>query len=152
VDYKPPQMEPYFWRSISKQQKEFDKIIRNMFYQISAVLRPIDNIEKVLYESKPNDDDHEATQGFKMLRKSTQNARELLRDTLSYANNLRKEFALKAISSNHVLTKDRRDVFGDKFKDFVEKENIKSKLFNNANREKRRSYFSNQSYQQPQTR
>ncbi|KAF0482696.1 hypothetical protein F8M41_023399 [Gigaspora margarita] len=38
VDFKPPQMEQYFLRAMSKQQKEFDKIIRNISYRTSAVL------------------------------------------------------------------------------------------------------------------
>ncbi|CAG8748746.1 3075_t:CDS:2 [Cetraspora pellucida] len=128
VDYKPPQIEPYF-----------------------LFLHPIDNIEKVLFESKPSDGEQEALQGYELLHKSTQNARELLRDALSYANDLRREFALKALSPVHVLTKDRKGVFGDKFKDLVEEENTKSKLYNDANREKRKFYLSNQTNQQSYT-
>ncbi|CAG8469090.1 5141_t:CDS:1 [Scutellospora calospora] len=143
VNYKPPQMESYFLRAMSKQQKEFDKVIRNISYWTSAILCPIDNIKKALYESKPGDDDQEAKQGYELLRKSTQNARDLLWDALSYTNDLRREIALKAISSAHVPTKDRKGVFSDKFKDLVEEENTKSKLFNDANKERRRFYSSN---------
>ncbi|CAG8805444.1 16886_t:CDS:2, partial [Cetraspora pellucida] len=57
---------------------------------------------------------------------------------------LQEEFALKALSSAHVLTKDRKGVFGDKFKNLVKKENTKTKLYNDANREKHRFYLSNQ--------
>ncbi|CAG8776290.1 4626_t:CDS:1 [Gigaspora margarita] len=78
VDFKLPQMKQYFLQAMSKQQKEFDKIIRNILYQTSAVLRPINNIKKALSELKPNDNDLEAKTKYDLLRKSNQNARELL--------------------------------------------------------------------------
>ncbi|CAG8739362.1 6631_t:CDS:2, partial [Cetraspora pellucida] len=92
--------------------------------KILHVLHPINNIEKVLFESKPSDGNQEA---------------------------LQEEFVLKALSSIYVLTKDRKGVFGDKFKDLVEEENTKSKLYNDANRKKRRFYLSNQTNQQSYT-
>ncbi|CAG8796602.1 11081_t:CDS:1, partial [Gigaspora margarita] len=67
VNFKPLQMEQYFLQAMSKQQKEFDKIIRNIFYQTSAVLRPIDNIENALSESKPNDNDLKTKTGYNLL-------------------------------------------------------------------------------------
>ncbi|RIB02062.1 hypothetical protein C2G38_2292820 [Gigaspora rosea] len=144
VDFKPPQMEQYFLRAMSKQQKEFDKIIRNISYRTSAVLRPIDNIEKALSESKPDDNDLEAKTGYDLLRRSNQNARELLRDALSYANDLRRDLALKAISPAHTTIRDKKGVFGDKLMDLVEEENARSKLYNDVNKEKHRFFTSNQ--------
>ncbi|CAG8833810.1 19360_t:CDS:1 [Gigaspora margarita] len=83
IEYQPPQMEQYFLRAMSKQQREFDKIIRSISYRTSAILRPIDNIEKILHDSKPDDNDPEAKAGYELLRRSNHNARELLRDALS---------------------------------------------------------------------
>ncbi|CAG8640120.1 11901_t:CDS:2, partial [Gigaspora rosea] len=106
--------------TMSKQQKEFDKIIRNISYRTSAVLHPIDNIEKALSESKPDDNDLEAKTGYDL------------------------DLALKAISPAHTTTRDKKGVFGDKLMDLVEEKNARSKLYNDVNKEKRRFFTSNQ--------
>ncbi|KAF0445742.1 hypothetical protein F8M41_003068 [Gigaspora margarita] len=129
IEYQPPQMEQYFLCAMSKQQREFDKIIRNISYRTSAILRPIDNIEKILYNSNPDDSDPEAKAGYELLQ-SNYNARELLCDTLLYANDYRREVALKAISPARTSSRDEKGVFGNKIKDMVEEENTKSKLYN----------------------
>ncbi|RIB20895.1 hypothetical protein C2G38_2178098 [Gigaspora rosea] len=98
--------------TMSKQQKEFDKIIRNISYRTSAVLHPIDNIEKALSESKPDDNDLEAKTGYDL------------------------DLALKAISPAHTTTRDKKGVFGDKLMDLVEEKNARSKLYNDVNKEK----------------
>ncbi|CAG8853553.1 38869_t:CDS:2, partial [Gigaspora margarita] len=80
IEYQPPQMEQYFLHAMSKQQREFDKIICKA----------------------------------------------------------KAEVALKAISPAHTTSRDKKGVFGNKLKDLVEEENTKSKLYNDANRERRR--------------
>ncbi|CAG8514656.1 20540_t:CDS:2 [Dentiscutata erythropus] len=91
---------------------------------------------KILYNSKPDDEDTKARAGYELLQKSNHNARELLRDALSYANDYRRNIALKAISPSYTTTKDKKEVFGEKLKGLVEEENTKSKLYNDANKER----------------
>ncbi|CAG8800233.1 32103_t:CDS:2, partial [Gigaspora margarita] len=93
-------------------------------------------LDEALSESKPDDNNLEAKTGYDLLRKSNQNARELLRDALSCTNNLRRDLAFKAISPAHTTTRNKKDVFGNKLKNVVKEEIAKSKLYNNTNKEK----------------
>ncbi|CAG8794239.1 10165_t:CDS:2, partial [Racocetra persica] len=71
--------EPKPWFSMSEfkdlpteprnAEKEFDKIIRNISYHASAVLHPIDNIGRILQNSKLDDNDTEAKAGYELLQR-----------------------------------------------------------------------------------
>ncbi|CAG8738384.1 43328_t:CDS:2 [Gigaspora margarita] len=133
VDFKPLQIEQYFLQAISKQQKEFDKIIRNISYRTSAVLQPIDNIEKALSKSKPDNNDLKAKMRYDLLRKSNQ----------ILENYYKMPYHTQMIYKEILHLKDKKGVFGNKLKDVVEEEIGRSKLYNNANKEKHRFFISN---------
>ncbi|KAF0527646.1 hypothetical protein F8M41_013537 [Gigaspora margarita] len=57
--------------------------------------------------------------------------------------NLPTEIYSDSISPAHTTTRDKKGVFGNKLKDVVEEEIARSKLYNDANKEKCRFFISN---------
>jgi len=74
---------------MSRLSREHDKDIKQLLYRYSAVLRPIDNSLRLIYASKPGEDDSKETKSaWFQLEQSTLNSRALLLDSLSFGNEL----------------------------------------------------------------
>ena len=138
ISFAPLKMEQRMLSIMSRADKETDKNYSRLLYRTSSVLRPIDNTLHMVYASKPRDDG-ELLESWTQLEQTVLNSRALLLDALSYGNDLRRELALKNLSSSYKKPSTDRGVFGDKLSELVHEENELNKLFNEASFQKRRS-------------
>ena len=138
ISFAPLKMEQRMLSIMSRADKETDKNYSKLLYRASSVLRPIDNTLRMVYASKPNEEGN-SLESWTQLEQTVLNSRALLLDSLSYGNDLRRELALKNLSSNYKKPTIDRGVFGDQLTELVHEENEINKLFNEAAFQKRRS-------------
>ncbi|GBC31370.2 hypothetical protein GLOIN_2v1471446 [Rhizophagus irregularis DAOM 181602=DAOM 197198] len=97
-----------------KPAKKQDKNIRRVIYKVSSAIRPIDNTLRMVYASKPESTDGETYKTWLQMEQTVLNSRALILDALSFANELRREQALKAtISPNYQRPIGKEEVFGE---------------------------------------
>ncbi|CAB4399779.1 unnamed protein product [Rhizophagus irregularis] len=132
-------MEQRMLSVMSRFDKETDKNYSRLLYKTSSVLRPINNTLRMVYASKLTEDSGDSYESWLQLEQTVLNSRALLLDTLSYGNDLRRELALKNLSSNYRKPTCQRGVFGDKIPELVQQENEINKLFNEAAFQKKRA-------------
>uniref|UniRef100_U9UER5 Uncharacterized protein n=1 Tax=Rhizophagus irregularis (strain DAOM 181602 / DAOM 197198 / MUCL 43194) TaxID=747089 RepID=U9UER5_RHIID len=102
ISFDPPIMDKKLWNSMFKPAKKQDKNIRRVIYKVSSAIRPIDNTLRMVYASKPESTDGETYKTWLQMEQTVLNSRALILDALSFANELRREQALKAtISPNY---------------------------------------------------
>jgi hypothetical protein len=59
ISFEPPIMDHKIWSAMSRNVKENDKNLRRIVYRFSSVVRPIDNALRLVYASKPEDQNGE---------------------------------------------------------------------------------------------
>ncbi|GBC31920.2 hypothetical protein GLOIN_2v1840614 [Rhizophagus irregularis DAOM 181602=DAOM 197198] len=114
ISFTPLKMEQRMLSIMSRFDKETDKNYSRLLYKTSSVLRPIDNTLRMVYASKPTEDSGDSYESWLQLEQTVLNSRALLLDASSYGNDLRRELALKNLSSNYRKPTGQRGVFGDK--------------------------------------
>src|SRR6185312_232126 len=120
--------------------KEYDKDICRMAYRVSSAVKPIDNTLRMVYVSKP-ETSSEHYEPWLQLEQSVLNTRALVLDALSFANELRREQALRAtISPSYQRPSDKESVFGNDLDETIKKENETNKLLPDATLQKRRAF------------
>lgn len=139
ISFTPLKMEQRMLSVMSRFDKETDRNYSKLLYKTSSVLRPIDNTLRMVYASKPTEDSGDSYETWLQLEQTVLNSRALLLDALSYGNDLRRELALKNLSSNYRKPTGQRGVFGDKLPELVQQENELNKLFNEAAFQKKRA-------------
>ncbi|POG72320.1 hypothetical protein GLOIN_2v1840614 [Rhizophagus irregularis DAOM 181602=DAOM 197198] len=139
ISFTPLKMEQRMLSVMSRFDKETDKNYSRLLYKTSSVLRPIDNTLRMVYASKPTEDTGDSYESWLQLEQTVLNSRALLLDALSYGNDLRRELALKNLSSNYRKPTGQRGVFGEKLPELVQQENELNKLFNEAAFQKKRA-------------
>ncbi|CAG8598542.1 16939_t:CDS:2, partial [Dentiscutata heterogama] len=138
IRFQPPSMDKTLWKNMSKQTRETDKLLSKLAYRWSATLRPLDNTLRLLYDSKPDQDDKEALESWEAMEQSLMDTRSLLLDGLSYANDIRRDQAIKCISPSYNPPAEHEEVCGPtKLNELITQENEKNKLFNKALQYKR---------------
>ncbi|POG80704.1 hypothetical protein GLOIN_2v1471446 [Rhizophagus irregularis DAOM 181602=DAOM 197198] len=114
ISFDPPIMDKKLWNSMFKPAKKQDKNIRRVIYKVSSAIRPIDNTLRMVYASKPESTDGETYKTWLQMEQTVLNSRALILDALSFANELRREQALKAtISPNYQRPIGKEEVFGE---------------------------------------
>jgi hypothetical protein len=149
ISFSPLKMEQRMLSVMSRSDKETDKNYSKLLYRFSSVIRPIDNALRMVYASKPEETSGEKYEGWVQMEQTILNSRALLLDALSYGNDLRRELALKNLSSNYKKPTTQRGVFGDKLSELVHEENELNKLFNDAVYQKKRSQQLTNKFQKP---
>ncbi|CAG8659998.1 24406_t:CDS:2, partial [Cetraspora pellucida] len=138
IMFKPPTMDAPLWQIMSKEAKHTDTLLQKVAYRASTILRPIDNLLRNTYESRPENDDGESIAAWQEVETTLLQARALVLDTLSFTNDIRRDKALKLISPNYKPKADHSEVFGKCLHEFIEKENATNKLIHKALLHKKR--------------
>ncbi|CAG8787085.1 39063_t:CDS:2 [Gigaspora margarita] len=128
IEYEAPSMNKRIWKLMSLQAKETNKLLAKVAYRSSAILRPLNNSLKAIYNMNP-DNNNEALMAWEYIETALKDTRSLLLDSLSYTNKLQKQQSLKIISPNYAPPSDRKEVFGKELGSIIEKENTTNKLF-----------------------
>src|SRR5947207_1168195 len=114
ISFKQPIMDRKIWTSMLRNAKEQDKNLHHTIYWFSSVIRPIDNALRLVYASKPAEEDADTYEAWSHLKQSVLNARGLALDALSFANEIRQEQALKAtVSPTYHIPPEKEEVFGE---------------------------------------
>jgi hypothetical protein len=132
ISFSPLKMEQRMLSVMSRSDKETDRNYSKLLYRTSSVLRPIDNSLRIVYASKPSEEEGDTYESWRHLEQTILNSRALLLDTLSYGNSLRKDLALKSLSPNYKKRPTERGVFGKGLSDLVQEENNLNKLYTDA--------------------
>ena len=140
ISFELPIMDRKIWTSMSRNAKEQDKNLRRTIYRFSSVIRPIDNALRLVYASKPAEEDEDTYDAWSHLEQSVLNARGLALDALSFANEIRQEQTLKAtVSPTYHKPPEKEEVFGEELHEAIKIENETNKLLNDAAWQRKRS-------------
>ncbi|CAG8817197.1 10389_t:CDS:2 [Gigaspora margarita] len=101
IKYEAPSIDKQIWKLMSPQAKEPDKLLAKVAYHSFAILRPLDNSLRAIYNIKPDNND-EALMAWEYNETALKDTRSLLLDSLSYTNEIRKQQFQIAIKDNNI--------------------------------------------------
>ncbi|CAB5309081.1 unnamed protein product [Rhizophagus irregularis] len=89
ISFDLPIMDKKLWTSMPRNAKDQDTNLRRAVYRFSSVIRPTDNILRLVYASKPQYTTSDQFQAWLQLEQTILNTRALALDAFSFINDLR---------------------------------------------------------------